>query len=67
MIPALDDLGLHTALYNYVEEWAKRSQVLVDFHSSGFENGRLPLAYETTIYRIAQEALTNVVKHSDAN
>ncbi len=65
--PALDDLGLHTALYNYVEEWAKRSQVLVDFHSSGFENGRLPLAYETTIYRIAQEALTNVVKHSDAN
>ncbi|HYN24550.1 MAG TPA: PAS domain S-box protein, partial [Pyrinomonadaceae bacterium] len=65
--PALDDLGLHTALYNYVEEWAKQSQVLVDFHSSGFENGRLPLAYETTIYRIAQEALTNVVKHSDAN
>ncbi|MBA2524446.1 MAG: PAS domain S-box protein [Pyrinomonadaceae bacterium] len=65
--PALDDLGLHTALYNYVEEWAKRSQVLVDFHSSGFENGRLPVAYENTIYRIAQEALTNVVKHSEAD
>lgn len=65
--PALDDLGLHTALYNYVEEWAKRSQVLIDFHSSGLESGRLPVAYENTIYRIAQEALTNVVKHSEAD
>jgi len=65
--PALDDLGLHTALYNYVEEWAKRSQVLIDFHSSGLESGRLPIAYENTIYRIAQEALTNVVKHSEAD
>ncbi|MGI9066511.1 MAG: PAS domain S-box protein, partial [Pyrinomonadaceae bacterium] len=41
--PALDDLGLETALYNYAEEWAERSRVVVDFHSSGFETGRLPL------------------------
>jgi PAS domain S-box-containing protein len=65
--PALDDLGLHTALYNYVEEWAERSRVPVDFHSSGFEDGRLPLAHETALYRIAQEALTNVLKHSRAD
>lgn len=65
--PALEDLGLDTALYNYVEEWARASRVLIDFHSSGFESGRLPLTHETTIYRIAQEALTNVVKHSDAD
>ena len=64
--PALDDLGLHTALYNYVEEWAERSRVVVDFHSAGIENERLPLSHETTVYRIAQEALTNVVKHSRA-
>ncbi|MEK6279301.1 MAG: PAS domain S-box protein [Acidobacteriota bacterium] len=65
--PALDDLGLETALYNYAEEWAERSRVVVDFHSSGFETERLPLAHETTIYRIAQEALTNVFKHSMAD
>jgi PAS domain S-box-containing protein len=64
--PALDDLGLHTALYNYVEEWAERSRVAVDFHSSGFE-GRLPFSHETALYRIAQEALTNVLKHSGAD
>ncbi len=65
--PALDDLGLLTALNNYVEEWAKQSKVIVDFHSSGFDAGRIPLVHETTIYRIAQEALTNVVKHSEAD
>lgn len=65
--PPLDDLGLDKALLNYLEAWAQRSQVRVDFHSSGFESGRLPLVLETTIYRIAQEALTNVVKHSGAD
>ena len=65
--PALDDLGLQTALSNYVEEWAERSRVAVDFHSAGFEGGRLPLAHETALYRIAQEALTNVSKHSGAD
>jgi PAS domain S-box-containing protein len=65
--PALDDLGLHTALCNYVEEWAERSRVPVDFHSAGFEGVRLPLSHETALYRIAQEALTNVFKHSGAD
>ena len=65
--PALDDLGLHKALYNYAEEWAERSRVAVDFHSAGFEGGRLPFPHETALYRIAQEALTNVLKHSGAD
>lgn len=65
--PALDDLGLETALYNYVEEWAERSRVPVDFHSAGFGGGRLPLTHETVVYRIAQEALTNVARHSGAD
>lgn len=65
--PALDDLGLRTALFNYVEEWAERSRVAVDFHSSGFEGARLPFSHETALYRIAQEALTNVLKHSGAD
>ncbi|MBC7932540.1 MAG: PAS domain S-box protein [Rubrivivax sp.] len=65
--PALDELGLHMSLYNYVEEWAERSRVPVDFHSAGFDGVRLPLAHETAIYRIAQEALTNVLKHAGAD
>jgi PAS domain S-box-containing protein len=65
--PALDDLGLETALYNYAEQWAEQSRVAVDFHSSGFIAERLSLAHEMTIYRIAQEALTNVFKHASAD
>ncbi|HEX7318043.1 MAG TPA: PAS domain S-box protein [Pyrinomonadaceae bacterium] len=65
--PALDDLGLEAALCNYVEEWAERARVPVDFHSAGFGGGRLPLTHETAVYRIAQEALTNVAKHSGAD
>ncbi|HEY6802746.1 MAG TPA: PAS domain S-box protein [Pyrinomonadaceae bacterium] len=65
--PDLDDFGLETALYNYAEEWAERSRIPVDFHSSGIDNERLPVTHETALYRIAQEALTNVFKHSNAN
>lgn len=64
---ALDDLGLEAALSGYIEEWAKRSRVTADFHSAGFEGERLPLTHETALYRIAQEALTNVAKHSGAD
>jgi len=66
--PELDDLGLHTALYNYAEGWAERARVTVDFHSIGIEGGRrLPVEIETAVYRIAQEALTNLFKHSGAD
>jgi PAS domain S-box-containing protein len=65
--PALDELGLLTALYNYVEEWAERSRVAVDFISTGLDGERLPFAHETALYRVAQEALTNVLKHSGAD
>jgi signal transduction histidine kinase len=63
---ALDDLGLHTALQNYAEKWSERSGVAVDFHGSGLERQRLPPEVETTIYRVVQEALTNVFKHAEA-
>lgn len=63
---ALDDLGLQTALQNYTEKWAMRSGITVDFHAAGFERRRLPSELETTIYRLVQEALTNVLKHAEA-
>lgn len=63
---ALDDLGLQAALQHYAEKWSERSGVAVDFHSGGLERKRLPPEVETTVYRIVQEALTNVVKHAAA-
>jgi two-component system CheB/CheR fusion protein len=62
----LDDLGLALALNNYVEQWSARAHVAVDLHSSGLDGKRLPLAVETTIYRLVQESLNNVLKHARA-
>jgi two-component system CheB/CheR fusion protein len=64
--PSLDDLGLAATLANYVEEWSARVLVAVDFHSIGLAERRLPLSIETALYRVAQEALTNVLKHAQA-
>jgi two-component system CheB/CheR fusion protein len=64
--PALDDLGLAATLANYVEQWSARVLVAVDFHSIGMEEQRLPSSIETALYRVAQEALTNVLKHAQA-
>jgi PAS domain S-box-containing protein len=62
----LDDVGLEAALTNYIEEWARLSEVRVDFHCSGLSKRRLPAQVETTLYRIVQEALNNVLKHAQA-
>jgi PAS domain S-box-containing protein len=63
---ALDDLGLHTALMNYAEGWSGRSGIEIDFQSIGLDSERLPPAIETAVYRVVQEALTNVLKHAQA-
>lgn len=66
---ALDEFGLESALAGYAEEWAGRYGAEVDFHCNGFaeRSARLPLEVETTLYRIAQEALTNIHKHAQAS
>ena len=63
---ALDDLGLRAALANYVQDWSKRVGVAATLHTSGLLDDRLPSDAETALYRIAQEALTNVAKHAKA-
>ena len=63
---ALDDLGLRAALANYVKDWSQRVRIHAELHSSGLLDDRLPSETETTLYRIAQEALTNVARHSRA-
>jgi PAS domain S-box-containing protein len=63
---ALDDFGLPTALSTYAEEWAGRSGIALDYHSAGLDGDRLPATIETTLYRVVQEALTNVLRHAKA-
>ena len=63
---ALDDLGLRAALTNYVQDWADRVNIPATFHTSGLLDDRLPAEVETTLYRIAQEALNNSAKYSRA-
>jgi PAS domain S-box-containing protein len=63
---ALDDLGLRAALDNYVRNWSQREGIPANLHTSGLLDDRLPSDTETTLYRIAQEALTNAARHSRA-
>ena len=63
----LDDYGLDSSLARYAEEMTQQSGINVDYQYLGPpERPRLPGHIETTFYRIAQEAITNVVRHSAA-
>ncbi len=63
---ALDDLGLEMALQRYASEWSEASGIRIDFHTRGLNAHRLPLEFETALYRVTQEALTNVLRHAKA-
>jgi PAS domain S-box-containing protein len=63
----LDDLGLSAALANYVRAWSARVGIGAELHSAGLGDGRLPSQVETALYRIAQEALTNIARHARAS
>jgi signal transduction histidine kinase len=62
----LDDIGLNHGLAQYLAEWSRRTGVPVDFETVGIDKERLPLELETTVFRIVQEATTNVARHSQA-
>ena len=61
---ALDDFGLSPALERLAETVREQSGIAVDIQSA--LDSRLPEEIETALYRIVQEALTNVAKHADA-
>ena len=61
----LDDMGIVPTLRWYVKQFAQRTDIEVHFESSDLP-GRLRPEIETTIYRVVQEALTNVARHAHA-
>lgn len=63
---ALDDFGLVTALERLAGTFADQTGIEVDLESRLRDGDRLPTEVETVLYRIVQEALTNVVKHARA-
>ncbi len=65
--PALDDFGLPEAIRRYAEDWGRTTGIAVDVYASVAEGERLEFTAETAVYRIVQEALTNVLKHARAS
>jgi PAS domain S-box-containing protein len=64
----LDDLGLVPALHNLASEFGRRSGIECRFATSGTEDPEVTGSSEvaTCLYRVAQEALNNIAKHSGA-
>ncbi|MBU1880006.1 MAG: sensor histidine kinase, partial [Chloroflexi bacterium] len=62
----LDDLGLGAALRWYTNRYVQRLDVDVQLEVTGLQE-RLAPAVETTLYRVAQEALTNIARHAQAS
>jgi signal transduction histidine kinase len=62
---ALDDFGLVPALERLADAFGGESGIAIDVEAN-LDETRLPPEVETALYRIAQEALTNVAKHADA-
>jgi signal transduction histidine kinase len=63
---ALDDFGLVAAVEHLVQTFSEATAIRVDLEAQLGEK-RLPAEVETTLYRIVQEALTNIVKHAEAS
>lgn len=61
----LDELGLVPTLRWYIEEYSKRTRTAVHLQTTGLQK-RLSAKVEILLYRVIQEALTNVAKHAQA-
>ncbi len=65
--PSLDELGLLTAVESYVTIWSQRTGIRADFECRVLDSdSSLSSEVSTALYRVIQEALTNVAKHSRA-
>jgi len=63
--PALEGKGLATALQDYSHNWSRQNEIELDIRLQGERS--LPLDIEQTVFRIVQEAIANVARHSNAD
>lgn len=63
---ALDDLGLVAALQWLIDERAGKNGLTIHLQDDDLESVRLPHEIENVLYRIIQEALTNIIRHAQA-
>ena len=63
---SLDHLGLVPVLQQYLKVMGERYGLIAQFKAVGFEGERLSVEIETALYRIVQEALTNIGRHARA-
>jgi PAS domain S-box-containing protein len=64
--PLLDEMGLHSALKWYVEGFAERSKIAANLELPE-DFGRLPKDQELCLFRLVQECLTNIHRHSGSS
>lgn len=64
--PGLEDLGLVRTLSRYCADFSSRYNVAAEFFADGMDGMRLGFETQINIYRLVQEALTNVRKHAQA-
>jgi PAS domain S-box-containing protein len=62
--PMLDDLGLLPALLSHFEGYTKQNQIQVTFQQTGLDGRRFGQEIDTAVFRLIQEALTNVARHA---
>jgi two-component system CheB/CheR fusion protein len=63
---AIEELGLTDAIGTFAREWSRHYGIPAEFHSMGMGRLELDPEADTHLYRIAQEALNNIVKHANA-
>jgi len=64
--PFIDGVGLASSLRSYLDGFTKRTGLTVDFDAPA-ENERMPASIELALFRVLQEALTNVWRHSGSS
>lgn len=65
--PILDEMGLPTALFRHCDDFQRKTGIQVDFLSAGLNNISIESDTEINLYRLVQEALSNVLKHAHAS
>lgn len=64
--PTIDSLGVNAAIQSFAQEWSKRTGIKINLDLDP-EIGRSSELIELSIYRIVQESLNNIHKHSNAD